>query len=117
MKMVATILWILISSAFIARADSLDKKKDEYKTTCQQTAVRFLTDSKEYTDNNKMIFAAIMTCKEIMADLDSGKKWNLVKDAKFDGCSDAVRLLLPKGTTENAERVHRAKYCAQHLNL
>lgn len=109
--------FLILLISLTAGANSLNENKAEYKTSCQRTALTFLTDSKEFSDNKKTILAAIMTCKEIISDLDSGKKWDLVKNPKFDGCSDAIRLLIPKGSTEALEKSQRAKYCAQHLNL
>lgn len=105
---------LIIFFGFFANAD-LDSKKSEYKDSCQKSALTFLTDSGEFNDNKKTIMAAIMTCKEIMTDLDTRQKWDLVKNPKFDGCSDAIRLLLPKGTSEKAEKEQRAKYCAKYL--
>lgn len=111
-KIIVTSLIFLFTHA--ANAD-LDSKKSEYKDSCQKSALTFLTDSGEFGDNRKTIMAAIMTCKEVMTDLDAQKKWDLVKNPKFDGCSDAIRVLLPKGTSEKSEKVQRAKYCSQFL--
>lgn len=110
----AMLNFLILFFGLIANAD-LNSKKTEYKDSCQKSALTFLTDSGEFNDNKKTIMAAIMTCKEIMTDLDTQQKWDLVKNPKYDGCSDAIRLLLPKGTKEKAEKVQRAKYCSKYL--
>lgn len=110
-----TISAILILLFAITASADLDSKKSEYKDSCQKAALTYLTDTSEFDDNRKTVMAAIVSCKEIMTDLDSRKKWDLVKTPTFDGCSDAIRLLIPKGSTEKFEKSQRAKYCAKFL--
>lgn len=112
------LLFTLLLGGF-AQANSLSDKKSDYFLYCQLTAADLLKDQGEFKGkSNAAQMASInLSCKFIYDEIEKGKKWNLVKDPKFDGCSDAVRVLIPKGSTEQFEKSQRAKYCAQYLNL
>lgn len=120
-KFVAFIVlgFTFIEMASASNDEDLKEKKYKYFLHCQLTAADLMKDQGEFKgkSNTEQMSMINLACKFINEEMEKGKKWGLVKNPKFDGCSDAVRLLLPKGTSENVEKVNRAKYCAQYLNL
>ena len=117
MKIVISTLAIFF--AWTVHANELSDKKADYFLYCQLTAADLMKDQGDFKgkSNTSQMASINLACKYIYDEIEKGKKWNLVKDPKFDGCSDAVRNLIPKGSTEQFERTQRAKYCAQYWNL